>query len=65
MDALEREQRYKEWAENNSEDIERRVAEFRRAYDKIVEEYRVQISWDYGGELCLADIDQKCWLAQF
>lgn len=65
MDALERERKDKEWREANSEDIERRVAEFRSAYGKIVEQYRIQICWDYGGELLLVDIDQKSWVAQF
>lgn len=48
-----------EWREANKEDIAHRVAEFRRAYDKIVEEYRIRISSDGSGTFHLEDIDQK------
>lgn len=56
----------REWREANKEDIARRVAEFRRAYDKIVEDFRLCIAGDYC-DLYLVDIDQKpssAWVAR-
>lgn len=62
----ERNRKHEEWREANKDDIARRVAKFRLAYDKIVEECRIRITSDGSGTYGLEDIDQKDgWVADF